>query len=135
LPFEKTIEGFDNEMITKFCLNKKVHSIKSSTLKIDGKYYVNVSIIYDEVLKDDEKMKSPLTESQSLLVTKIKEWRKNKADQLGLPAFMIFNNNQLLQMVTGKYISLERLKQIKGFGKSRVEKYGKDIVTLIKNGS
>ena len=42
------------------------------------------------------------------------------------------SNMQLEQIITQKCVTLEHLKTIKGIGKSKIDKYGKEIIEIVK---
>lgn len=65
------------------------------------------------------------------LKEKLKSWRSQKATEFGLPAYVIFNNEMLDELVEHKPTSIEELSAIKGFGKKRVSEHGADILHLI----
>ncbi len=132
LVFDENTQGFNDELINKFCLNKTVHKIETEFFNTNNKAYWSIAIIYDEMLKPGEKLKNPLSESQKLLIKRLKEWRKQKAEKAGFPVFLITNNAQLEQIVRDKCITIESLKNVKGIGKAKIQKYGKEINQIVK---
>lgn len=132
LPFDEVSEGFPDEIITHFCLNKKVHSIRPHFFEQDGRPFWSIAIAYEVVLKGEEKIRA-LDDEQQLLFARLREWRKTQAAKDGLPAYLIATNAQLLQMVQLKCRTLESFKPIKGFGKTKTDKYGRHIVHLIRD--
>ena len=133
IPFDDNSEGFNDEPVNKFCLNKRVHKIETEFFYGNNKIYWTVAVIYDEVVKPSEKIKEPLSNSQKLLLKRLKEWRKQKAQKEGFPVFLVTNNAQLEQIIKEKCVTLEHLKTIKGIGKSKIDKYGKEITEIVKN--
>ena len=77
-------------------------------------------------------MPKALDDSQKLLFQRLKEWRKEKAAKEGLPAYLIATNAQFIQAIRLQCRTLESFKNVKGFGKKRVQKYGRRINELIK---
>jgi superfamily II DNA helicase RecQ len=132
LPFDEVSEGFSDEIVTHFCLNKKVHSIRPHFFEQDGRAFWSIAIAYEVVLKGEEKIRS-LDEEQQQLYTRLREWRKEQASKDGLPAYLIATNTQLLQMVQLKCRTLDSFKPIKGFGKMKTDKYGRYIVNLVRD--
>lgn len=61
----------------------------------------------------------------------LKDWRFKKAKELDLPAFVIFSDKSLRELAIKKPSSLEELKNIYGFGDSKIEKFGWDILAEI----
>lgn len=131
LPFDELSEGFPDEVISEFCLNKKVHKVQTKFFQHDGRPFWSVAVQYEMVVKGEEKLRE-LNEGQKLLFDRMKEWRKKRAEKDGIPVYLIATNIQLLTMIRLKTLTLESFKQVKGFGQKRVQKYGKEIVDLIK---
>jgi hypothetical protein len=96
LPFDDTLEGFDDEVVTKFCINKKVHSIHAEFFTNNNKKYWSVAIQYETVLHDNEK-NVEFTEPQKLLYQKLREWRRKSAEKEGYPVYLICRNVHLEQ--------------------------------------
>ncbi len=68
------------------------------------------------------------------LFAKLREWRKIKAEEEGVPLYAIFTNEQLAKIVSEKIVSKKNLSKIDGVGRSRVEKYGDAVITLADQG-
>ena len=132
LAFEKNIQGFNDELVNKFCLNKLVHKVEAQFFNLNNKFFWTIIIVYEEVVKQKEKIKIPLTESQKLLYQRLREWRRQKAEKLGFPVFLICNNYQLEEIVKNKTNTLEKLKNIKGIGPAKTQQYGKEILEIVK---
>ncbi len=73
-----------------------------------------------------------LDDQQKELFIRLKEWRKAVAGEAGLPVYMIATNSQLVSIIIEKCSSLEELKLVRGFGKSKMEKYGKSIIEMVR---
>ena len=130
LPFDEIHEGFPDEVIEDFCQNKLVKGIQTEFFLHDGKAYWSVAIQYEIIKKETSNIRE-LDQEQRLLFQRLKEWRKKQADAEGVPAFIVATNAQLIYMIRHRCKTLECLKNLKGFGKSRVAKYGKFITDII----
>jgi superfamily II DNA helicase RecQ len=73
-----------------------------------------------------------MTEVERILFDKFREWRKETAENEGIPVYIVATNNQIASIIRLRPKSLEQLKTIDGFGKKKIEKYGKIIVEKIK---
>lgn len=71
-------------------------------------------------------------EATEKLLKVLKAWRKMKYEELHLPAFMIMHQKVLVQIAEEKPASREELMQINGFGKKQWDKYGEEILEIIK---
>lgn len=131
IAFDDVMEGFPDEVINEFCINKEVLDMQAHFFQKKGQFYWSVAIRYKVVL--DQKDRLPeLDETQKKLYDQLRIWRKEQGAKEGFPVYLIATNAQLVQMVRLSCKTLESFKSIKGFGKKRVEKYGKQINNIIK---
>ena len=77
---------------------------------------------YREILPDDE----------FAVFVKLRALRKELADREGVPAYALFTNEQLADMIRRRASSLEGLKGIDGIGLARIEKYGEAFLGILK---
>lgn len=84
-----------------------------------------------KVNKENE-VKINKSNNDDLLYIKLKEYRLNKGKEENIKTYMVFNNSELGEIVRIKPSNIEELKNIKGFGKVKCEKYGDDIINVIK---
>ncbi len=61
----------------------------------------------------------------------LKDWRTRKSQEEGIPPFMILHQRVLIQIAVTLPGSETELEQIKGVGKKTIEKYGKDILSMV----
>ena len=64
------------------------------------------------------------------LYIKLKAYRLEKAKKYKIAAYCIFNNRTLEEMTEKQPKSIMQLGSIYGFGDSKIEKYGKDIIDI-----
>lgn len=64
---------------------------------------------------------------------KLKKWCKNKSSEEKLLPYMIAHNSWLMQIAEMRITEKEELQKIKGFGKKRAEKYGDEIIQIVKS--
>jgi hypothetical protein len=69
--------------------------------------------------------------SNSSLLQEIKTWRAAKADEEDLPVYMVLPQKTLYELIEKLPVTLRKLKEINGFGKKKVEKYGAEILEII----
>ena len=108
-----------NELDVVIYIGKAKNQDKASTQKEENKSddYVKLDKLYQET---DE------------LYQALKHWRKEQADQEKLPAFCIFSNAVLDGICAKRPQSLEALGEIKGLGKKKIEKYGEQLLEIVK---
>ncbi|MGO9483871.1 MAG: HRDC domain-containing protein [Rhodomicrobium sp.] len=73
-----------------------------------------------------------LSEADFAVFAKLRNLRKELAEREGIPAYALFNNEQLAEMVQRRVGSLNAMKEIEGVGDSRIEKYGTQFLALLK---
>jgi len=132
IPFNPTTKGFHADELNKFCLNKKILGKRIEFFKDEKTVYWTVFIEYEPVLEYSSDEPRGLTEAGRLCYERLREWRKLTAEKEGVPPFVIAKNSHLVEIVNKEIKTLEALKQINGFGRKKVEKYGKDIIEIIK---
>ena len=66
------------------------------------------------------------------LFAMLKGLRKQMAQKLGVPGYVIFQDPSLEQMATMYPITVEELQQIQGVGAGKAKRYGKEFLELIK---
>ena len=133
IPFDRGQNGFDDTILNKFLLNKSLTSYRAEFFEDGGEKFWTLLLEYDPLLeKGHKKEEEHLDESQRMLMNRLKAWRKEKAEKDGVPAYIVATNKELVQIVTGAPQSLEALKNIKGFGRGKISKHGKEIVEIIK---
>ena len=58
----------------------------------------------------------------------LRQWRKDKATELDLPAFVVFSDRTLRELAVQNPNSMDSLRQIHGIGESKLEKFGWDLL-------
>ena len=132
IPFDPHQEVFHDDDLQKFLLNKQVKSIHPEFFRQQDRAYWAIYLEYDAVLKDTTSGTDAFDEPQRLLFKRLREWRREKAEQQGFPVFLIATNRELCDLVTQAPRSVQALQQIRGFGKKKVERYGQEILELIR---
>ncbi len=62
----------------------------------------------------------------------LKQLRKQLAEKENIPAYLIFTDTTIEEMVETKPVTLENFAQIRGVGQIKLEKYGRSFVSLIR---
>jgi superfamily II DNA helicase RecQ len=63
----------------------------------------------------------------------LRRWRNARAKRDGRPAYVLFSNRQLLEMVQRRPATLAALQEIGGIGEGRAGDFGKEILGLVKS--
>ncbi len=155
-------ENILNEILKKEKMKLKYESLVVLTndntylnFKKSDKDYKNLIIRNDkivEVLLKKEKKKHIIRDEEKIkkicdkllkyekysfdveqLKIRLKQYRKEKSNYEQIQPYMIFNDQTLDDLIKKIPQSLEELKLISGFGEYKVNKYGSEIVNIIKN--
>ncbi len=65
------------------------------------------------------------------LFERLREWRRTTADEESVPAFVVFTDATLQMIAEHKPRSPEALLKVNGVGKSKLERYGEAVLTLV----
>ena len=90
-----------------------------------------------EVLKPTKPVKpleeddTPLTEEENQILLALKTWRKDKANELQQPEFMVFNNATLHGLAKAKPRKVTELNKVKGIGEAKITRYGDDLMAIL----
>lgn len=141
IPFDEGTRTFHDDLVQQFCVNKRIHRIESKFFSKDGHPFWTMAIHYGVILEEERKNAEiyqkdtdfGLDDQQKVLFLRLKQWRKEESSKVGLPVYIIATNAHLAQAILNKCTTLESLKLVKGFGKSRIEKHGKSIVSIIQS--
>jgi ATP-dependent DNA helicase RecQ len=105
-----------------------------------NEYKVN---LVEAVIKPKKEEKSPKEKKQiatkntnvvdNTLLGKLKGWRLFKAKEANLPPYIIMHDSTLEQIAGLKPQSLDELSTVPGIGEHKLNKYGDDIVRVVKD--
>ncbi len=73
-----------------------------------------------------------LNEHDFAIFARLRTLRKMLAEKEGVPAYALFTNEQLAEIVRRNVASKQELSQISGVGEARVEKYGDEFITALR---
>lgn len=111
-------------------LNKESLNFLKSNRKLIMKYSKSVD-------KNDEKRKERtgyvLSDGGKVLFEKIKQWRKVKSTELGVPPFIIFSDETIYSLIEKLPQNEIGLLSVKGIGEKKALDYGEDLLDIIKS--
>lgn len=79
-------------------------------------------------MRDDLESGAP----DSPLYVELADWRRAKAKEQGVPAYVVFNNRTLGALASMHPSTLDELMQVPGIGPTKAERYGEEILELIR---
>lgn len=62
----------------------------------------------------------------------LRQWRKEKADELSAPAYVVLSNQSLIAISNYLPETAQELHSLHGIGKEKMEKFGNDILSIVK---
>lgn len=86
-------------------------------------------IQFEELVQQDEPV---LDENQINIYEALSKWREHKASEENLSPYVIARNSWLKEIIKLQPSTPKDLMVIKGFGERRANKYGKDIINIIR---
>ncbi len=124
----KEIRGIINSLVADDYL-----SINSeySTLSISQKG-VGVIKNAEKVYRKMVKMSKKETSFDNEIILKLKDFRKKLAEIEKVPPYIIFSDKSLQDIANYAPQTKEDLLKLKGFGEYKVEKYGQQIIDVVK---
>lgn len=113
-----------------FYSKKSMEEFCSSLLKYQVKEKIREEKedIQKEIILETEK----LEENKEMLRAKLKKYRLEKSRKENCQAYIIFNDKTLEDILKKCPKTLEELLKVEGFGAKKIEKYGEEILKIIK---
>ncbi len=143
LHFDAVSGSFDDTPLRDFLKDKVVHTIRDHFFTRQDVPYLAVIVTYTLPSPETPSPMTPptkqqqgswrdlVTDAEVPLFNTLRDWRLERSKQEGVPPYVICNNRQLAAIVKARPPSLSRLADIQGFGKAKVDKYGRDILGLV----
>lgn len=129
---------FDNQILEGIITS--LPASKEELLQVEGftekKYqYFGEDILKivngDNYVPQKETTPASVSDSDAKLIGALKKYRFKKAEELHVPAYYIFNNAQMDDLVRKKPKTKEELLKITGFGEKKVASYGESIIEIV----
>ena len=73
-----------------------------------------------------------LSDIQSRLEARLKDWRKEQAQAAGLPSFFIFSDTVLRSIVLSRPKTVGELRDVRGVGPEKLDRFGAAVVELCR---
>lgn len=133
----------EEDIVNKFLRSVRVLEIKRELICLKENAYWAISVLFlphnNEpaliVPKGKVDYKDLLSDEQFSKFCEFRKVRKRIADEEALPAFAIFTDYELAEISKLEEISVQNLKQIKGIGNKKIEKFGNRFCELISSSS
>lgn len=144
------VKQFNFERLSTYGLMKerKLKDISDLILRLSAMQYLDITesqypvVTLNElswqVLRGQKKVWQKMVivkkaKAKGELFEALRSLRKELATKEKLPPYMIFSDATLTQMATDKPTDLELMKNIRGVGEFKLQKYGEEFLTMIKS--
>ena len=87
-------------------------------------------MLYEKEIAEDTETVS-VVENKEELIKKLKDFRWCQSKYENIKPYYIFNDMQMNDLIEKNPKNEEELLQVNGFGKVKVDKYGKDILKIL----
>ncbi len=67
------------------------------------------------------------------LVERLRSWRRDRSRADGVPAYVVLHDATLRDLAAARPTSLHELAAVKGFGPTKVERYGEDVLSVMSH--
>lgn len=142
LKFDTLTENFDDSFLMEFVKDKEIISIRDYFFVRDGVPYLVIITTYrlrpvfEERIESGkgrkENWRNLIGDGDLPLFNTLRNWRSERCKKDGVPPYVICTNEQLAMMVKNRPQSLNKLLEIEGVGKAKVEKYGREILSILR---
>jgi ATP-dependent DNA helicase RecQ len=82
---------------------------------------------------EHEQTTAAYTPEQKSLEADLRAWRKAEAAKTGKPAFIVFSDTVLKNLVVAAPKNLSELRTVSGIGPDKIDRYGAEIIALCRN--
>ena len=128
------------QVYVKQLITKEIESYGILKLTDKGKKFLNepYSFLITEDHEYDENANYNTNTQKGdaadrLLFNILKDLRKKKAKEIGLPPAIIFMEPSLIDMANQYPVSMDELAQVQGVGIGKAKKYGQEFIDVIQN--
>jgi ATP-dependent DNA helicase RecQ len=77
---------------------------------------------------------APAGDADPALFDALRAWRKQEAQEQGVPAYVIFHDRTLAEIAARRPSSLEALAAVPGVGQSKLDRYGAAVLAVVARG-
>ena len=133
--FAEEKECFLEEELNRFCLKRIIKRYKTEFFQSTKGAYWSEFLEYETVHEEIGRAvkRQHLSKLERHFFEKLREWRKQKAEENGFPVYIVCNDRQLTAIVKEIPKTLEALRNIDGFGEKKLSSYGKEIISMVKD--
>lgn len=140
LNFNLVKEAFDDQNLNEFCLKNRILDYDSTFFAVGDDQYLSLLVKYETIADENKRDKmnksvkneiEQLDEKEKVLFDKMREIRNQKAREGGFPPYILATNNDMVHIIQKRCRNFSELKEIKGFGPTKLNGIGKEFIDTI----
>lgn len=145
LRYSDAAGGFDDTPLQEFLSAREVIEVTDHFFVHERTPCLLMVVSYRDVEADEERHRRPnqrsersrtdprddLDDGEKKVYDALRTWRTARAQQDGVPPYVVANNRQLARMVRLRVDSKTALLKVVGFGEEKVRHYGDGILDVL----
>lgn len=129
LNLHKEVRKDYTEKYEKYRVNSEITDSMIYTYPLQEE--VVITVAEDRLKECEEKTSLEKPIEETAIYKELREYRLKKSREEMVKPYFIYNNNQLVDLISRMPQDKEELKKVAGFGEIKVEKYGEDIIGIV----
>lgn len=125
---QKDIYNYDSDLLSN---QKNMKNCADFFVETNTHEYTSIAKKYEKYISKTDTSTEEITSNQPTLREKLIEFRTKKSNEMKVPAYYIFNNEELDKIVELKPTSTEELKNAKILSDIRFKCHSSDIIKVI----
>jgi len=138
--FQVPVHASQVDELNRFLATHRVSSIERQFVSDGANSFWSICVTYEKgdppqnSLQQKERVdyRDVLTEEQFRIYAKLRVLRKELSERDKVPAYSVFNNEHLAEVVRRHVTTREERAKIAGVGQSRIEKYADPILEMMR---
>lgn len=122
----------DNDKEAYSKLKEDVRFIAENSIRIDNLENIKQDMKKEEITNEKKKeFTESLNRQDSVLFSILKNWRLEKSKEIKQPAYIIFKDDELQEIIKKKPKNITELKNIPGISNKKINSFGNDIIEIL----
>lgn len=138
--FQMPVHAPQVDELNRFLATHRVTSIERQFVSDGANSFWSICVTYERgdppqnPIQQKERIdyRDTLTEEQFRIYAKLRVLRKDLAERDKVPAYTVFNNEHLAEVVRRHVTTRDELAKIAGVGQGRIEKYADPILEMMR---
>ncbi len=132
IPFDPVHRVFHTDVLNEYCINKRIIAKQVVFFQVDGMAYWSIFLEYEMTEKPSKTKRKGLRDSDVPYFEQLRMWRKQRAAEEGVPTYFVASDRLFVNILNKRAVTSEALRQVEGFGESKMKHYAKDILAMTK---